>query len=506
MGELQNNNIARNTVTLYFRHIITLFISLSTSRVVLRVLGVEDYGIFNVVSGIVTLFSFFEISMNSAFLRFLSFEIPKGDGKKLGETFGIIKFSFVVVVVSIFVITEIFGLWFLNNYLIIPQERLVAANWVFQLSVLAYIAEILATPYRSLIISHEQMSIYAYISVFDAFIRLLLVFLLQYIAYDSLVIYAFMMFFGTTSVTFVYRWYSRRYFEESRYPFSFNKNRLVEINSFAFWNMLCPLTNVLRNQGVNILINVFFNPSINAARAVSYQVSGAVSRFTTNIFTAVNPQIVKRYSVGELNKMHTLLIQSSRFAFYFMSILIVPIILHADYLLKLWLVNPPEYASLFVKLVLITSLMEILSEPLLTGVQATGKLKMFNVIVSSIYLLNLPICWIFLKNGWPPESTVYINMLLVVAAIIPKLIICNRYFKLPIWSYLLEVIIWCSFITFVSFWVGYFTLLFISSIHIIGDFAAFVICLVETIGVIFLLGLKNREKKSVLCWIEKRVR
>lgn len=490
-----NKLIAKNTLLLYIRQIITMLVSLYTSRVVLKVLGVEDYGIYNVVGGIVVMFSFMTATLNTAAQRYLAYELPNNNEGRLKETFSLIVLSFGIILAGTFILSELFGVWFLNKHMNIPAGRIVAANWVLQASIFIFMLNILTAPYLAVIIAHERMTVYAYISIVDAILKLSAVYLLQIIFYDKLVVYAVLMVLCTFLVTYILRLYCKRHFVESRFFFFYDTKRLKEMTAFAWWNTLGALANTLRGQGVNILLNLFFNPVINAARAIAYQVGGALTLFATNFYTAIRSQIIANYSAGDIKRMHSLIIKGSRFVSLLLTVLIVPVILNTDYLLRLWLVNIPDYSILFVRLVLVCTLIEAPLGPLLTGIQATGHMKEYNLIVSIIYLFNIPISYILLKMGCPPESTFYVTIILAVIAIIPKLLLCQKYYDLSISKYIWEVIIWCSLIDSMCWSLGILIQRVLEAYCVDYEVILILSSLIESILIVFLIGLRPNERK-----------
>lgn len=435
-----NKRIAKNTVFLYFRQILIMLVSLYTGRVVLNVLGVDDFGIYNVVGGIVTMFSFITGTMATASQRFLSYDLAKDNPERLSQTFSLVFLTYVILSIITIVLSEGIGVWFLNTRMSIPPERMEAANWVFQFSILSFVFSIMSAPYMAVIISRERMAVYAYASIVEVVLKLVIVCLLTVIAFDKLKIYSVLMMLISLAMTAFYAIYSSRKFPESRYSYFFDKSRFKELCSFATWNVIGAIANVLRSQGINILLNVFFNPAINAARGIAYYVNNALITFSNNFYTAVKPQIIKDYARDEIDKMHKLIFLSSRFAFYLMLIISLPILLVTQPILELWLVTPPDYTALFVQLVVINSLIEVLSFPLVSGLQASGKIKTYQLVVSLAYMLNLPVSYIFLKLGYPPEVTMYVNIAIVCACFLPRLLLCRRYIGITLSAYFREVL------------------------------------------------------------------
>lgn len=500
-----NKRIAKNTLLLYMRQLLIMVVSLYTSRVVLRALGVTDFGIYNVVAGVVTMFSFVMHTMASATQRYLAYDLACGDEKRLKETFGLVMITYLILAVITVVLTESIAVWFLNNKMTIPPDRMYAANWVLQFAILTFLAHIFSAPYLSVIIAHEQMDVYAYVSVADAILRLLVVYLLSAFLYDRLIVYSLLMFVSSSIITFCYMVYCHPRYQESRFHFFYDKKRLAEMTAFAWWNMIGSLANVLRSQGINILLNIFFTPAVNAARGIAYQVNSAITSFAHNFYTATKPQIIKSHASGEDARMRKLITSSSKLAFFLLLLISLPIALNSQFIMSLWLVDPPEYTSLFVELVLLNALAEVFSLPLVTGLQATGNIKYLQLSVSVIYLLNLPISYVFLKMGFSPETPMIINIALVAIAMVPRLLLCHRYYKLPIGRFVFDVLVRVWSVAFVCYVIGKF--LYGDNTDTILSFA--ILTFILWIIVLFLaltFGLSLGERKMAFALIKTKIK
>lgn len=501
-----NKQIARNTILLYIRQIITIIISLYTSRVVLATLGVDDYGIYNVVGGIVLMFSFISSTMASASQRYLSFDMAKGDDNTLKETFSLIFLSYIIISIIALVLCEFIGVWFLNSKMNIPPDRLSAANWVLQFSILSFIANLMSTPYMSVVIAREKMDVYAYASICDSVLKLAIVYILLICCYDKLKMYAVLMFVATFIITLFYAIYCIYGFKESRYKYFFDKVRLKEMFSFAWWNVLGSLANVLRSQGINILLNIFFTPAINAARGIAYNVNSAISNFTNNFYTAVRPQIIKRYASGAMDEMYNLVFLSSKFAYYLLLLLSLPILYETEHILIFWLKTPPEYSGLFVKLIIVNSLIEVLNYPLVNALQASGKIKTYQLIVSGCYLINLPISYVLLKIGYPPEITMYINIVLLLVCFYPRLIICRNTLGLSIKVYISKVMSKIMLVTASCLLLSHIINLCLSCLENLWWILLRIVAyLMVSVICSFTIGLTNTEKEKIIVLIKKRL-
>lgn len=417
-----------------------MIVSLYTSRVILNTLGVEDYGIYNVVGGVVSMFAFFNSAMSSATQRFLSFEIGKGDFAQLRKTFNATQIIHIGIAGVIFILAETVGLWFLKTYLVIPPERLEAAIWVYHFSVLSFMVSIIQVPYNATIIAHERMNVYAYVSIIEVLLKLLIVFMLTWITYDKLILYGILHFGVVFIIAAIYRVYTRSNFEESKFELVKDQKLYKTLISYSGWSLFGNIAGVAQGQGVNIILNIFFGPVLNAARGIAIQVQSALQAFVSNFQIAVNPQIIKYYSADNKDYLLSLVIRSSKLSFYLFFSLSLPILLEVDLILKLWLNIVPDFAVIFTKLVLISILISCISGPLQTLVQATGKIRNYQIIISFLLLLILPLSYIFLKNGYPPEITLYITIVIELFALLFRLLLLKKLINFPLFIYLKEVL------------------------------------------------------------------
>lgn len=435
MISADNKRIAKNTLMLYFRMLVMLLVSLYTSRIVLNVLGVEDYGVYNVVGGIIAMFGFITGTLATAAQRFLSFDLGKGDTRRLRETFSLVMLAYLILLGITLVLSEPIGVWFLNTQMTIPAERLSAANWVLQCTILSFTAGVLTAPYMAVIIAREHMSIYAYTSIADAVLRLVIVWLLEVAPADKLKVYAVLLLTVSIGMATFYRFYCKRHFPESRYVFFFDRRRFFELCSFAVWNVVGAIANTLRSQGLNILLNLFFNPAVNAARGIAFQVNGAVTRFTGNFYAAIRPALTKDFAAGRLDAMKSLALNGSRAAFFLMLVLSFPIFMETEGVLRIWLKIVPDHAVFFVQLTLLQSLLEVIPTPLTYMLQSAGRIKELQSTISVFYLLVVPVSYVFLKFGFPPETVFLVNVVFVVLNWVPRWIICKKVLGLGILDY-----------------------------------------------------------------------
>jgi len=387
--------IAKNTIHLYVRTLFTMFVTLYTSRVVLNTLGIDDYGIYNVVGGFVAMFAVLSSSLSNAISRFLTYELGHGDKNRLNLIFctGVniqIGMSLLIVVVC-----EAIGIWFLNCEMSIPADRLYAANWVLQLCMLTFCVNLISVPYNAAIIAHEKMDAYAYISILEVLLTLGVVYLLVMSPIDKLITYSILLFLVKLFIRFVYGIYCGRKFEECKYHIVFEKSILKEMSGFAGWNFFGNSAYLFNTQGVNMLMNIFFGVAINAARGIAAQVDAAVKMFVGNFMAAVNPQITKSYAAGDLSYMHMLIYRSSKLSGYLLLYFAIPVILEADEILYIWLKIVPDYTATFIRILIITSFFDtVFSSSMVTSVNATGHIKKYQIIVTTIGCLVFPLTWL----------------------------------------------------------------------------------------------------------------
>ena len=446
-----NKRIAKNTLVLYVRMLFLMAIGFYTSRVILEALGVEDFGIYNVVGGFVALFAILSKSLSGAASRFLNFEMGRGNAEKLSKVFSTTVSIQIFLALIIAIIAEFLGMWFVNSKMVIPPGRLYATNWVFQFSVLTFCANLLMVPYHAAIIAHERMNVFAYISIFEGIAKLLICYLLFVSPTDKLILYCILMFLIQVVVCLANYIYCIRKFKECKYHFVKDKNLLLQIFSYATWNTIGTSSAILRNQGGNVLINLFAGPTVNAARAIANQVLHAVHGFVENFFVALKPQITKSYASGDRDYMMMLIFQGSRLSFYVLLLLCLPILINTDYLLHLWLKTVPDHSVLFVQLTLIFTMIESISNPLITAQLATGKIRDYQLVVGGLQLMNLPISYICLKLGAIPETILIVAIMVGIICLFFRLWMLRKMISINIGDFAKRVLFNCFLVTTVSF-------------------------------------------------------
>ena len=431
-SSINNRRIAKNTSYLYLRMALIVFIGLYTSRVVLQVLGASDYGLYNVTSGILAMFMSVKGAMLVGTQRYLNYAMGEGDIAKLKDVFSISLGLHIVLSLVVLFIGETIGLWFVYNYLNIPDGRFNAAMWVYQLALVGFIINLLQLPFQACIVAHEKMSIYAYVSIYQVFLNLLIIYLVKYIDFDKLILYAILVFLLHASVILIYNWYCRKLYEECSWEIVINKKLGIEIASFSGWNLLGGSMSPITNQGINIFINIFCGTIVNAARGLSVSVSSYMVSFVTNFQMAANPQIIKLYAEKQFEKLYSLIINSARISAYLYLIIAIPFFIEVNFVLQLWLGDYPPYTDVFIKIILVQTFVQAVNRPINMAVQATGKVKWLNILDSIFLLIFMPISYFLLKEGYSPTSVYWVNVVFFIADMFLCQLFAHKYIALPI--------------------------------------------------------------------------
>lgn len=488
-----NKRIAKNTLLLYFRMLFLMLISLYTSRVILQALGVTDYGIYNVVGGFVALFAVVSKSLSGAASRFLNYEMGKGNIEKLKIVFSSTVTIQILLALIIVFLAETIGLWFLNTKLVIPDNRLSAANWCFQFSIVTFCSSLITIPYNAAIIAHERMKAFAYVSIIEGLAKLGISYLIMVSADNRLVFYAILICLLQLSIQAIYRMYCKKYFEECSYHFIYDKKLFRQLLSYSSWGFIGSTSGILRNQGINILINLFFGPAINAARAVSNQVLHAVDGFVHNFIMAVRPQIVQSYAAGNFKYMNELVLKSARFSYFLFLFLSLPIILNCDFILHTWLTIVPEHSTTFVQLILVYTLITTLSHPLSIAQAATGKIRDYQLVIGGLQLLNIPVSYLLLKLGGMPECVLYVAITIAFIVVFVSIYMINKIMPFSPSVFCKEVLLRVIIVSVIII----LPLILIDRIIVqgfIGLVIKVIICLLFSSLIIMFLGLKNKER------------
>ena len=505
MSSLSNTRrIAKNTLMLYFRQILIMAVSLYTVRVVLNVLGSEDYGIYNVVAGVVTMFGFLSGAMATASQRYFSYDLGKGDTEHLKTTFSVTFLIYVLLALVIVVLAETLGLWFVNNKLVIPAERMAAANWIFQAAVVSFLFTLITTPYMASIIAHENMNVYAYVSIVEAGLKLGIVFLLKVLPYDKLIIYGILLATVALINTSIYRFYCRAHYAECKTRFVKDVALFKEIVSYSGWNLFGSAVGVVKNQIINILLNLHFGAVVNAARGIASQVNSAVVSFSQNFSTAIRPQIIKSYAANQKNESMNLVFRGCKFTFFLMYVFSLPLILEMKTVLKLWLKNPPEYAVLFTQLALLDAVIDSISYPIMTLAQATGKIKLYQGIVGGILLLNLPVSWTVLHFGGNAYSVMFVAMAITFLAFVVRLFIVKMLTEFSLKAFLKNVFLPCILVALLSALVPS-AVRYAMNEGFLRLFCSVIIAVCSTAFIVFFVGMNKSEQKMITESIKQRI-
>lgn len=420
--------------------LLIMAITLFTSRTILIELGVEDYGIYNLVAGVVVTFTFFQSAMNSATLRFLSFALGKNNLSEAHRVFCISLNAYFFIIALLLILAETVGLWFFNTYLNIPEDRIYAANWVYQFSVLSFCVYILILPYNACVVAHERMSFYAYLSIVEAIAKLLVVFVLSYAHIDRLILYAALIFAVNILTLFAYRYYCKRVFRICKYKFYKDLTLLKKILGFSGWSLLENIADILVTSGITFLLNIFIGVFMNAVAAIANQVNGALFALVQNFQTAFRPQIVKSYSAGEKSFFYSLIYRSSKYSFFLFFFFALPVLLNTKFIFDIWLEDVPEYVVEVTQVILIFRLVGALSGSLWMSIEASGQIKKYQIITSTILLLNLPLCYLALKLNYNPIWIFVIRGFMLIVSQVARVIYVNIYLSVSIRKYIKEVV------------------------------------------------------------------
>lgn len=499
-----NKRIAKNTLMLYIRMFFIMAVSLYTSRVILNTLGVEDYGIYNVVGGVITMLSFVNSSLSGAGARFITYSLGQGNEEEQKQVFSTVLLIHYILAIFIIIIAETVGLWFVSNKLVIPENRMVASMWVYQCSIITSVISIISAPFNSLIIAYEKMSAFAYITILEVILKLVIVFLLVYIPFDKLIIYAILLMLVQVIIRLTYTAYCKKNFIETGAKIRFYPKLLKQIASYACWTLNGNLAIVANTQGINILLNLFFGPAVNAARGIAVQVQSAIMTFVNNFQTAVNPQIIKSYAAHELQYMHTLILQSTKFGFFLVLLIAFPVIFCIKPILQIWLGIVPEHTDSFVIIMLVIGLITPMRVALINAIHATGDIKKFQMYEGTALLLTLPIAYTLLKFlNITPEMVMFtylgveiFTQLIRIWIVLPKINMQYSYyfsnvFK-PVFSILPFVVI--PFFLFRPI---------PSSAQLSSVLAHLLTTFIYILCCIFLIGLNKKEKQFIIKFLKR---
>ena len=499
-----NKRIAKNTLFLYLRMFVMMLTALFTSRIVLDVLGASDYGLNNIIGGVVVLFSFLNSALLSATQRFLNFHLGRQDYKQTNVVFCMSMNTYILLSIVVVVLGETIGLWFVNTQLNIPSERIYAAQWVYQFTLIQFVINLLRVPYNASIIAYERMNFYAYISLVEVIAKLLVVYLLYITTFDKLIFYSFLYTIVPLIVAFIYRTYCNRNFDTTKYKRIWDKVAFKEMFSFSGWSLFGSLANLAAQQGLNILINIFYGVTVNAAAGIANQVSTNVYGFISNFQTAFQPQIVKTYAAKEIERFQKLIFQTSKFSYFMVLVLVLPILFTIDGILEIWLKEVPEYTAIFCRLILVFLSIEAITAPLWMSVQATGKIRSYQILMACLIFMNFPMAYLVLKLGFPVYTVWIVRIIINLITMVARCIYMKQRLQFPISQYIRNVIIPIVIVTIASlpvplilynqidnFWLNMF---------VVG-FATFFVAILA----VYFIGMNTHEKELVRNMLLKKI-
>ncbi|MCL2327845.1 MAG: polysaccharide biosynthesis protein [Bacteroidetes bacterium] len=500
-----NQTIAKNTIFLYFRMMVIMLVTLYTSRVVLQTLGVEDFGLYAVVGGVVGMLSFLNGALSTGSSRFLAFELGTRNFEKLQKTFSTLLNTHIIIAIIVVILAETIGLWFVYNKLVIPSDRMNAALWVYHISVLTAVITMTQVPYNASIISHEKMNVFAYVSIVEVSLKLGVVYLLKVGNYDKLILYAILLCIVTMGIALFYRFYCVSKFKETHYKFLLDKDILKSVGGFSGWSLFAQVSIALNEQGTNIITGIFFSPAVVAARAISTQVNMTAMQFIQNFRTAVNPQIVKKYAAEDYIGSKQLLLNSAKFSFYLMLLLGLPIILLAEPLLQLWLGQVPEYSVIFLQLIIIQSLFSVFDTSFYTALYAKGQLRENALISPLVGFIRFPIIYFLFKAGFSPVTLSYAGVIsyALLGLVIKPILIC----KIANYTFqdIMNVFSPCLKVCLIAIPIPILAYYYVGS----GIINFIIVCFVSTVCIlvtVFYVGVNKDMRNKIVSFIKSKLK
>lgn len=484
--------------------LLILAISLYTSRIVLSTLGVTDFGLYNVIGSVVAMFSFINAAMGNASQRFIVYALGEGDLNYQKAVFKTSKLIHCIVATIVVFLAETIGLWYLNNKMVIPVDRLGAVSWIYQFSIVACFITITNIPYNSLIIAHEKMGAFAIITIIDAILKLGIAYTIQYISSDRLISYGFLFMLVFVVDRVLYYVYCRKFFQETQYIKlkSIDKKIIKEISCFAGWSLIGNLAWIGYTQGLNLLLNLFFGPIVNAARGIVVQVQGAVSNFTKSFQTAINPQIVKSYAQNDYEREKMLIYASSKYSYFLLLCLLLPIFVEADFILELWLIEVPDYTVNFLRLTLLVMLVGPFENPVDQAIQATGIIKIYQICEGGLLLLIVPISYMMLNMGFKAEIVFVVQFVDFIIVQIVRIVIIRKHIFLPIKEYFVSVLWRPILVSVIAVGLSCAAYVLVPRNTCNNLILCFVMAVIVVL-VVFVFGLNHKERKQIICRVLK---
>jgi len=501
-----NKRIAKNTLVMYVRMIVMMFIGFYTSRVVLNALGISDLGLMNVAGSVLGMFSFINETFVSGTQRFLSFAIGEGNIEKLKKTFRCAFTIHVLIAILIFIIGETFGLWYVYNKLVIEPGRFDAALWCYQLSLLAVLIGIIQIPFQSALVAHEKIGIYAYMSIFDAVGRLLVAFLIQITPWDKVITYSTLIFIVCFTPTFIYNYYCRKHFQECAFRCGYDKEIFHNMIGFSGWNTLGSLVGMSQGSGMELILNAFCGTVVNGARGIALQANGWVMKFVNNFMVALNPQIIKSYASGDMERMGSLVMNGSRLGCYLLLFLGIPLFIKIEWILNVWLGQCPQYTVVFMRIAMIEAFFRTMGNTTVVAMHATGRMKVLNLVIAPILLLVLPVSYIFFTLGFSPDIVLLINVCPWVIVPLVRIFLVRKYTgnKFSVKQFVSKVYFSNILVALLMFAVPYYISKYI---HVENGFVSFLIlCTVSVVSstvILLFIGMDKSERILLRTYISK---
>lgn len=493
----KNKRIARNTMLLYIRMFVMMGIGLFTSRVILNALGISDYGLYNVASSVVTMFSFLTTTLASGTQRFLSLAIGLNNEENTKSVFANAITLHVILAIIIFILSETFGLWYVYNKLVVDDGRFTAALWCYHLSVIASIISIIQIPFNSALIAHEKMDIYAYMSIFDVSFKLLSVYLIMIIPFDRLIFYSIFVLVVSMLNMIIYNWYCQRHYSECRFKIGYEKSIFKDMLSFSGWNMFGCVAVMGQSTGVNLVINAFCGTVVNGARAIAFQINAMVVRFIENFQVALNPQIIKYYADKDIPNMERLVIRGAYMSSYLFLFLAIPLFIECEYVITLWLGFCPDYVVPFVQIVLIESFFKTMGNPTMTAISATGKMKMNQLTAGIIQLLVLPVCYLLFKYNVDPVITIAICIFPWLIVIPVRLYWTKKYSGMPIRNFMLFIYLRITALAVLMFMPPFLTHKFLPYEGFVRFVLIGIVSVISSGTIIYFLGIETIVQQAL---------
>lgn len=499
-----NSRIAKNTIFMYMRMAITMLVGLYTSRVVLRVLGVEDYGLYNVIGGIIALFNVLNNALINTTSRFITVTLANGNATETRRTFNMAFLMHFAVALFLIVLGETVGLWYLDHKLVIPVGREFAAGWLYQFTIITAVLGTVNVPYNACIVAHEKINIFAILQVIDSFLKLGIVFVIQVTQYDKLIFYAVLMLLVTV-FNFLFNFgYCQKKFKEVRILFYWSGNKFKEMLKFIGWALVGNFSNMFYTQGINLMLNAFCGPAVNAARGIAVQVQGVVAQMAHNVQTAINPQILKTYAVNDLGRMHMLICASSRYCYYLLLLFSLPIMLEANYILHLWLGVVPEHTVSFIRLTLMTVLLDAFINPMFTANLASGRLNLYYIPVSVISVTFMFITYFAIKYTLMPESTFLCYLAMVAIGLVIRVFVMQKQVQLKPGIYIKTAILPAIVVTLLA------SVLPIASHSMVEGnvarlFLSIIISVVSTMAAVWAVGISKQERQFAVQFVKNKL-